>query len=127
MATPNKTVPHWEQIFQNPKTHLLSYSFKKRVTPAHGLGEGPQLGFLFLNFPHLKIKIKSKWRLQTIPCLTSKISFPFYFLKYRVAPICKLGEGPQIGDSARDRTQNLWFHKRIKLELELGILEHMVL
>ncbi|RVW62990.1 hypothetical protein CK203_059273 [Vitis vinifera] len=32
------------------------------------------------------------------------------------------GEGPQIGDSAGDRTQNLWFHKRIKLELELGLL-----
>ncbi|RVW67105.1 hypothetical protein CK203_066034 [Vitis vinifera] len=35
------------------------------------------------------------------------------------------GEGPQIGNSAGDRTQNLWFHKRIKLELELGISEHM--
>ncbi|RVX23073.1 hypothetical protein CK203_008490 [Vitis vinifera] len=32
------------------------------------------------------------------------------------------GEGPQIGDSTGDRTQNLWFHKRIKLELELGLL-----
>ncbi|RVW12134.1 Retrovirus-related Pol polyprotein from transposon 17.6 [Vitis vinifera] len=32
------------------------------------------------------------------------------------------GEGPQIGNSAGDRTQNLWFHKRIKLELELGLL-----
>ena len=36
------------------------------------------------------------------------------------------GEGPQIGDSVGDLTQNLWFHKRIKLELELGILEHTV-
>ncbi|KAL6335137.1 hypothetical protein AAG906_027197 [Vitis piasezkii] len=32
------------------------------------------------------------------------------------------GKGPQIGDSAGDRTQNLWFHNRIKLELELGLL-----
>ena len=36
------------------------------------------------------------------------------------------GEGPQIGDSTGDRTQNLWFHKRIKLEFELGIWDHMV-
>ena len=34
--------------------------------------------------------------------------------------------GRDNGDSAGDRTQNIWFHKRIKLELELGILEHMV-
>ena len=74
MATPNKTAPHRGMIFQNPKTHLLSYSFKKRVAPARGSGESPQ-----------------------------------------------------IGDSTGDRTQDLWFHKRIKLELELGILEHMVL
>ena len=44
----------------------------------------------------------------------------------RVVPIGGSGEGPQIGDFDGDRTQNLWFHKRIKLELELGILEHMV-
>ena len=31
----------------------------------------------------------------------------------------------QIGDSVRDQTQNLWFHKRVKHELELGILEHI--
>ena len=38
-----------------------------------------------------------------------------------------LGEGPQIGDFVRDRTQNLLFHKRIKLELELGILGTVVM
>ena len=74
MVTPNKIIPHRGRIFQNPKTHLLFYSFKKRVAPIGGSGESPQ-----------------------------------------------------IGDSTGDRTQNLWFHKRIKLELELGILEHMVL
>ncbi|RVW84158.1 hypothetical protein CK203_053592 [Vitis vinifera] len=39
-----------------------------------------------------------------------------------VALVDGSGEGPQIGDSTGDRIQNLWFHKRIKLELELGLL-----
>ena len=44
MATPNKTVPHRGRIFQNPKTHLLPYSFKKRVASVDGSVEGSQIG-----------------------------------------------------------------------------------
>ena len=62
----------------------------------------------------------------------SKTTFPFHstlLFKKRDSESCYpsgSGEGPQIGDSAGDQTQNLWFHKRIKLEFELGIWDHMV-
>ena len=49
-----------------------------------------------------------------------------FFFKSQVAVVGGSGEGPQIGDSIGDQTQNLWFPKKIKLELEFGILEHMV-
>ena len=58
---------------------------------------------------------------------TLTFSFFLFILKAMSRRFGGSGEGPQIGDSAGDRTQNLWFHKKIKLELELGILEHMVL
>ena len=87
-----------------------------------------------LYFPYFKNKIKSKWRLQTkiVPRRDgfSKTRKPLFFhnicFNSQVVSVSGSGEGPQIGDSAGDLTQNLWFHKRIKLELELGILEHMV-
>ena len=56
---------------------------------------------------------------------TQKPAFLFTF-KIASHAVSGSGEGPQIGDSVGDRTQNLWFHKRIKLGLELGILAHMV-
>ena len=56
---------------------------------------------------------------------TTFLSF-FFLLKASHIGLCGSGEDPQIGDFTGDRTQNLWFHKRMKLELELGILEHMV-
>ena len=57
----------------------------------------------------------------------SKTTFPpLYYFQSRVTPLNGSGEGPQIGDSTGDWTHNLLFHKRIKLELELGILKHMV-
>ena len=49
-----------------------------------------------------------------------------FFFKSQVAVVGGSGEGPQIGDSIGDQTQNLWFPKKIKLEREFGILEHMV-
>ena len=36
------------------------------------------------------------------------------------------GKVHKLETSLGSQTQNLWFHKRIKLELELGRLEHMV-
>ena len=92
----------------------------------------------YLIFPisKIKIKIKIKWQIQakTIPRQDgfSKTWKPLFLhihiicFNLRVVPVGGLGKGPKIGDSIGDRTQNLWFHKRIKLELELGILEHMV-
>ncbi|KAL6347810.1 hypothetical protein AAG906_026339 [Vitis piasezkii] len=59
-----------------------------------------------------------------LPYLRAWLGTSVHLLALIFASVGGSGEGPQIGDSG-DRTQNLWFHKRIKLELELDILEHM--
>ena len=59
------------------------------------------------------------YRGQVFQNSKTQLFFLFFLLKASRASLRGSGEGPQIRDSAG-------FHKKIKLELELGILEHMV-
>ena len=89
--------------------------------------------WFLLGFPIYKITTKSKWRLQRKTILLedefSKIRKSTHiFLSYKSEsrrPVDRVGS---INWRLHwGQIQNLWFHKRIKLELELCILKHMSL